>query len=141
MEAYPRDEIRSNVQAGDVDRKMMFSIRKELKAIVDKATKGAEWEVKQFNTDLGLYYNGHDLTAAYQTGQKIIGDLFGYFQDGAAKKITRTVKDQDDGDYLSYKVIPFSKPGEPKKISQIKFSLNRNIRTGGPVISIVLDGK
>jgi len=128
------EELRYSIQAGTVTQRQAFSIKKLLVGIIGKYATGDDWAVKQNFLDAGLYYEGEDLNEANRIGKEIVGALYGFFQDGARRSVTK-LKREEDNQTMSFTAIPMDDQGN-KAPPQISFTWYKNAQTGGPVIAI-----
>ena len=131
------EKIRMSTQSGTIDKKQAWGVKKALTSIVSKYAVGDDWELNSSYLDTGLYYVGDDIEEAKRVGQEIIGALYGFFQDGSKKSITK-LKREDDANMMSFTAMPM-KDQFGQNPPQISFELHKNVKTGGPVIGIHLD--
>ena len=127
-------EMRLAVQNGTVDVPTGFALRSAFKKIILKHAVGPDWELKRNFLDTGLYYTGEDMQEASRVVHTIIGDLYGFFQDGPKREITRVVK-QDEPERTGYVVKPVNQP------SQIQFFSNKAPGPDGAVLGILMNPK
>lgn len=127
-------DLRLAIQSGTVDKTMGFALRSTFKKIIEKHTTGSNWEIKQSFLDTGLYYTGEDVQEVVPAMQAIIGDLYGFFQNGPKREITRVVKEDDDIS-VTYVVKPVDAP------SQIQFFHLKRLGPDGAVLGVSIKPK
>jgi hypothetical protein len=125
-----KENLRYAVQSGSLSKQQGFSLKKQLVAVLNKYAKGDDWEIKQQFLDAGLYYLGDDTDRADVVGLDIIGALYGYFQDGARRSVTKLKKEEDDN-LMTFTAIPVG-GAQP----QVSFTWHKHAVTDGPVIAI-----
>jgi len=87
--------------------------------------------------DAGLYYMGDDIEEAKRVGMEVIGALYGFFQDGSKKSITK-LKREEDANTMQFTAMPM-KDQFGQNPPQVSFVLHKNVQPGGPVIGIHLN--
>ena len=87
--------------------------------------------------DAGLYYNGDDMQEAKRVQDEIAGALYGYFQDGARRSVTK-MKREEDNQHVTYTAMPMDKWND-KQEPQVSFVVHKNLGKGNPVIGIHLN--
>jgi len=130
------EKIRMSTQSGTIDKKQAWGVKKALTNIVAKYAVGDDWKMENQYLDAGLYYMGNDMEEAKRVGNEVIGALYGFFQDGSKKSITK-LKREDDANTMQFTAMPM-KDQFGQNPPQVSFVLHKNIEPGGPVIGIHL---
>lgn len=131
------EKIRMSTQSGTIDKKQMWGVKKALTNIVAQYAKGDDWKMENQYLDAGLYYMGNDMEEAKRVGDEVIGALYGFFQDGAKKSVTK-LKREDDSRTMTFTAMPM-KDQFGQNPPQVSFVLHKNVEPGGPVIGIHLN--
>jgi len=133
-----KEKIRFAVQTGTIDKKSAWAVKNILKGVIEKYATGPDWEIHSQYMDTGLYYIGDDLEIANHVGREIIGALYGWFQDGSKKSITKLKRDEDSNT-MTFTAMPTPDKWGDRKPPQLSFVLHKNIKKGSPVIGIHLN--
>jgi len=130
------EKIRMSTQSGTIDKKQAWGVKKALTNIVAKYAVGDDWKMESQYLDAGLYYMGDDIEEAKRVGMEVIGALYGFFQDGSKKSITK-LKREEDANTMQFTAMPM-KDQFGQNPPQVSFVLHKNVQPGGPVIGIHL---
>jgi len=129
------EKLRYAIQTGTMDRSQAWTVKKLLSNIIAKYAKGDSWEVKNTFLDTGLYFNGPDPAEAGAVQKDVIGALYGFFQDGARKSITKLKRDED-AQTITYTAMPTPDGYGDRQPPQISFVQHKNVTAGNPVVGI-----
>jgi hypothetical protein len=129
------EKLRYSTQGGTIDKSNAWGIKKALNKIISKYAKGPDWKIENQYLDAGLYYLGDDFVEAERIGKEIVGALYGYFQDGARRSVTK-LKREEDNQTMTFTAMPTPDANGNRKEPQVSFSLHKNIQTNRPVLGV-----
>jgi len=133
----PAKKAPAKKMTGTIDKKQAWGVKKALTNIVAKYAVGDDWKMESQYLDAGLYYMGDDMEEAKRVGNEVIGALYGFFQDGSKKSITK-LKREEDANTMQFTAMPM-KDQFGQNPPQVSFVLHKNVQPGGPVIGIHLN--
>lgn len=139
-EVKANDKILKAIADGGFKRDTTKALLADMDKIINKYTKGDEWDISKNARERGVVWTGEDEKAAQKNVKNIIGDMYDYFSKASQKK-KPNIKKTDVNGYTSYAVRGWNEKEKSYVTSQITFFTKDKFNSGDSVIGFLTEPK